>query len=129
MDPTKKITAKEDFFSTSYYQDEVEIKSSSMNRELKKNESLRSNIEFVERAFYPTLLLAMVGGWYLGKYISETDKKENLYISLATTLPSFYLGYKMEQKVNQAIKVHNESIAITPLLGPKTAGGHLSFSF
>ena len=129
MDPSKKITSKEGTFSTNYYQEEVEVSTSSVNRELKKNESIKSNIEFVERAFYPTLLLAMTGGWYIGKFISDTDKKESLYISLATTLPSFYLGNKMGKEMSQAIKVHNESIAITPLLGPKTAGGHLSFSF
>lgn len=100
-----------------------------MNRELKKNEAIKSDVEFAERAFYPSLLLALVGGWYLGKYISDTDKTESIYLSLATTLPAFYLGYKSEQRINRAIETHNESIAITPLLGPKTAGGHLSFSF
>ena len=129
MNPKKKIKVEKDFFGDTYSQNEKKISLRSLEKELLKNESTKGNIKFVKRAFYPSMILAGIGGWYLGKFTSNTDKKENLYISLGTVIPAFYLGFLSDKKMKEAVETHNKGISFLPVLGPKTAGGNLHLSF
>lgn len=111
---SQTLEMEENFFSTCYYQGEVEITQSQFKKYLYTNAESKALYKEGKSFEVAAILFSISAGAFMGTYLGQRDRNtNNLYAGLGTFALSLILSDASSKKIKKALRVYNNGIGLT----------------